>query len=50
MKNKLLKCSNCGKYTLKHDCPVCCCQTKVAHPSRYSPQDKYAKYRRKQLV
>jgi len=41
---KMRKCS-CGKYTLKEVCPVCNIPTFSPHPAKFSPQDKYAKYR-----
>ncbi|HSQ53446.1 MAG TPA: RNA-protein complex protein Nop10 [Acidobacteriota bacterium] len=43
----LRKCVKCGEYTLKHDrCPVCGGDLHVPHPAKFSPEDKYAKYRR----
>lgn len=43
----LRKCIECGKYTLKRDkCPYCGGKVKVPHPAKFSPDDKYAKYRR----
>ncbi|MCX8208197.1 MAG: RNA-protein complex protein Nop10 [Sulfolobales archaeon] len=39
------KCSNCGRYTLKEHCPVCGSKTSVASPPRFSPVDRYVKYR-----
>ncbi len=45
MKFLLKKCPRCGRYTLREACPVCKINTKVAHPPRFSPQDKYVKYR-----
>ncbi len=40
------KCVKCGRYTMRNDkCPVCGGQLVVPHPPRYSPQDKYVKYR-----
>jgi len=44
----LRKCSLCGRYTLSEKaCPECGGKTKNAHPARYSPEDKWGKYRRK---
>ncbi|MFH1722519.1 MAG: RNA-protein complex protein Nop10 [Candidatus Altiarchaeota archaeon] len=42
---RLLKCSKCGQYTLNK---VCSCgeKTRPPKPPRYSPQDRYGKYRR----
>jgi H/ACA ribonucleoprotein complex subunit 3 len=43
----LKKCVECGKYTLsKEKCPYCGGRTQQAHPAKFSPDDKYAKYRR----
>jgi H/ACA ribonucleoprotein complex subunit 3 len=45
VKSLLLKCPRCHGYTLKDSCPSCGAATIVAHPAKYSPDDKYAKYR-----
>lgn len=46
MKWLIHKCTVCGRYTLRRDkCPICGGQVKVAHPPRFSPEDKYVKYR-----
>lgn len=43
----LRKCVNCGEYTLKRErCPFCGNDLRVPHPAKFSPEDKYAKYRR----
>jgi len=43
----LRKCVQCGKYTLDLEkCPYCGGDVRVPHPAKFSPQDKYAKYRR----
>ncbi len=43
----LRKCVKCGRYTLKKDkCPYCGGNVKIPHPAKFSPDDKYAKYRR----
>lgn len=41
----ILKCPTCGSYGLKE---MCICNTKrlTVKPAKYSPEDKYAKYRR----
>ncbi len=45
---KLLKyCPRCKIYTLEDICPRCGQQTVVAHPPKFSPEDKYGEYRRK---
>ncbi|MGQ9538765.1 MAG: RNA-protein complex protein Nop10 [Candidatus Bathycorpusculaceae bacterium] len=42
----LRKCEKCGKYTLKEDtCPYCGGTVHVPHPPKFSPEDKYLKYR-----
>jgi len=40
----ILKCPKCGKYTLKE---FCCEKAITPAPAKYSPEDKYADYRRK---
>ncbi len=40
------KCVVCGRYTLARDrCPVCGGEVRVPHPPRFSPEDKYLRYR-----
>jgi len=42
----LRKCENCGRYTLKTEvCPYCGGKPRIPHPAKFSPDDKYAKYR-----
>lgn len=41
---KIKKCDVCGSFTLKET--HCEKQTRTAHPPKYSPEDKYARYRR----
>lgn len=42
----LRKCEKCKKYTLKKDlCPSCGGRVFVPHPPKFSPEDKYLKYR-----
>ncbi len=44
------KCVVCGKYTIKQgSCPYCGGEIASPHPPKFSPEDKYAKYRRKLL-
>jgi len=46
MKGILRKCVKCGRYTLKQDkCPCCGSKVVVPHPPKFSPEDKYRKYR-----
>lgn len=42
----LLQCPSCRKFTLKQTC-VCGEKTLSPAPPKYSPDDKYASYRRK---
>ena len=39
-------CRVCGTYTLSADCPEGHGPTRTPHPARFSPQDRWAKYRR----
>jgi H/ACA ribonucleoprotein complex subunit 3 len=42
----LRKCVKCEKYTLdQKKCPHCGGNVCVPHPAKFSPEDKYAKYR-----
>jgi len=45
MRFLIRKCPKCGKYTLKDMCDRCGIKTVSAHPPRFSPEDKYVKYR-----
>ncbi len=47
MRSQLLKCIKCDKYTLQSTCLNCGEPTITPIPPRYSPQDKYGKYRRR---
>ena len=42
----ILKCEKCGRYTMKEQCS---CSGKALNPkpAKFSPDDKYAHYRRK---
>jgi len=42
---KIMKCQNCGAYTLKTTCEKCNGKAVHAQPARYSPEDRYGKYR-----
>ncbi|MBI4439926.1 RNA-protein complex protein Nop10 [Candidatus Woesearchaeota archaeon] len=42
----ILKCPQCGKYTLKAGCSSCGIGTEQARPPKYSPGDPYGEYRR----
>jgi H/ACA ribonucleoprotein complex subunit 3 len=45
MKHLIRKCSSCGAYTLAQSCPKCRAPTVDPHPPKYSPDDKYVRYR-----
>lgn len=45
MRFLLRKCSKCNHYTLKEKCPKCGEETISAHPAKFSPDDKYMRYR-----
>jgi H/ACA ribonucleoprotein complex subunit 3 len=47
MTESLLRiCRECRRYTLKAVCPACGGATRTPHPARFSPGDRYGKYRR----
>ena len=47
MTESLLRvCRTCGRYTLGATCPVDHGETRTPHPARFSPQDRWGKYRR----
>jgi len=43
----IFKCSRCGEYTMNEVCPKCGSKALNPKPQKYSPEDKYADYRRK---
>ena len=45
MRFKLRKCLSCKKYTMKNTCEKCNKQTVLAHPAKFSPDDRYLKLR-----
>jgi len=45
MRFQLRKCIKCYEYSLKEKCPKCHEDTISAHPSKFSPDDKYMRYR-----
>ncbi len=46
MKSLIFHCKDCDRYTLYPSCPKCGAQTVQPAPPRFSPEDKYGKYRR----
>jgi len=51
MSESLLRvCTACGRYTLKSRCPACSGATRTPHPARFSPQDRWGRYRRALLA
>ncbi len=45
---KIKKCLNCDSYTLSDVCDECGGETVVPDPPKFSPEDKYGEYRRRQ--
>jgi len=45
---KIKKCSSCSRYTLSKRCDSCGEETINPKPPKYSPEDRYGGYRRKQ--
>jgi H/ACA ribonucleoprotein complex subunit 3 len=43
---KIMKCPKCLVYTLKESCSKCKVKTINPRPAKFSPEDKYGKYRR----
>ncbi|MCK4497925.1 RNA-protein complex protein Nop10 [Candidatus Bathyarchaeota archaeon] len=42
----LRKCEKCNQYTLSVSvCPYCKSKVHIPHPAKFSPDDKYARYR-----
>ncbi len=48
MANAILKCKECGQYTMEKNCPKCNGEAVSVIPAKFSPEDKYGKYRRAQ--
>ncbi len=46
MAKRLLFCRQCQKYTMKQLCSTCGEKTAEKKPAKFSPEDKYARYRR----
>jgi H/ACA ribonucleoprotein complex subunit 3 len=47
MRFQIRKCPKCLGYTLDKKCKRCSEQTGSIHPAKFSPDDKYMKYRLK---
>jgi H/ACA ribonucleoprotein complex subunit 3 len=46
LKGMIRKCTVCGEYTLHVDtCPRCGGALRNPHPAKFSPDDKYSRYR-----
>ncbi len=43
---RIFKCTKCNKYTMKETCD-CGNKTLLSRPLKYTPNDKFAVYRRK---
>ncbi|MGD8565062.1 MAG: RNA-protein complex protein Nop10 [Candidatus Bathyarchaeota archaeon] len=42
----LRKCEACKEYTLEREtCPYCAGRVRTPHPAKFSPDDKYLRYR-----
>ena len=48
MKFQIRKCQRCQKYTLLENCKKCSEKTNIVHPAKFSPDDKYSRYRNKE--
>ncbi len=46
MSYRMARCMGCGSYTLKETCSNCKENTHTPHPPKFSPEDRYGKYRR----
>ncbi|MDP6658255.1 MAG: RNA-protein complex protein Nop10 [Candidatus Poseidoniia archaeon] len=46
MRTLMFRCGECARYTLAKECPECGSATASPLPPRYSPEDRYGKYRR----
>lgn len=46
MKGKIRKCAACGAYTLREvSCPRCGGVLRNPHPAKFSPDDRYSRFR-----
>ena len=46
MRTLMFRCGECARYTLAKECPEGGSATASPLPPRYSPEDRYGKYRR----
>lgn len=46
MSNHIYFCKKCNQYTMKRECPECKEEALSTKPAKYSPDDKWGKYRR----
>jgi len=46
MQTLVFQCKSCDIFTISKECPNCSSNTSNPLPPRFSPQDKYGKYRR----
>lgn len=44
---RIKRCNSCGNYTFEEACSSCGAITVGSHPPKFSPEDKYGKYRRR---
>ena len=45
MRFQILRCTVCRRYTLEETCPECGGTATSPHPAKFSPDDKYMRYR-----
>ncbi|MFH0798455.1 MAG: RNA-protein complex protein Nop10 [Candidatus Woesearchaeota archaeon] len=46
MSKHILYCSSCKEFTMKENCPKCGAKVLSTKPAKFSPEDKWGKYRR----
>lgn len=44
--SRIHRCTGCRRYTMKDRCPECGGEVRTPHPARFSPEDRWGKYRR----
>ncbi|MEM0159142.1 MAG: RNA-protein complex protein Nop10 [Thermoplasmataceae archaeon] len=49
MKSLIRICKSCGSYTMKEICPNCMGNTVVALPPKFSPNDRFQRFRLKEV-